>query len=337
MQGKGELRKTALDIVTTLREPLPLTLAFVAHHLEQGVRCLHLYFDDAEDPAIGLLSTIRQVRVTVCDPHYWAGQGGRPGMIVARQTANAQDAQRHARSPWLLHCDSDEFLIQTRYILRVLGAVDDDLSVLRLPVWERCFGPEDPDPGLFGGLCRGPVLAPATVYGNLASELTRGMAAYAGCKSITRVGAGLAIGIHDSAPPDGTPVGQAPVRRRMLHLPQIVHFDGLTPAHAAAKMIDRGHDIPASRRPAIMSPARSAQITALMAGMVEQGSYFRRLRGLTAAAHRGLVAENAVMAMPVNPAAAAARRWPQAAVLFKPEAFDRVMHDQLIGRWRRSA
>ena len=337
MQGKGELRKTALDIVTTLREPLPLTLAFVAHHLEQGVRCLHLYFDDPDDAAIGLLSTLRQVRVTACDAAYWSRHGGRPAMIVARQTANAQDAQRHARSPWLLHCDADEFLIQTRYILRVLGAADDDLSVLRLRVWERCFAPLDPSPGVFGGICRGPVLAPAAVYGSLSSELTRGMAAYAGCKSITRVGAGLAIGIHDSARMNGAAARQRPVRRRMLHLPQIVHFDGLTPAHAAAKLIDRGHDIPVARRPAIMSPARSAQITALAAGTVEPVTYFRRLRGLTPAAYQALLAQGAVMPMPVNPAAAAARRWPQTAVLFQPEVFDRVMGDQIAGRWRISA
>ena len=331
------MRQTALDIVTTLREPLPLTLAFVAHHLEQGVRCLHLYFDDPDDAAIGLLSTLRQVRVTVCDQIYWASRGGRPAMIVARQTANAQHAQGHARSPWLLHCDADEFLIQTRYILRVLGAADDDLSVLRLRVWERCFAPLDPSPGVFGGICRGPVLAPAAVYGSLSSELTRGMAAYAGCKSITRVGAGLAIGIHDSARMNGAAARQRPVRRRMLHLPQIVHFDGLTPAHAAAKLIDRGHDIPVARRPAIMSPARSAQITALAAGTVEPVTYFRRLRGLTPAAYQALLAQGAVMPMPVNPAAAAARRWPQTAVLFQPEVFDRVMGDQIAGRWRISA
>ena len=331
------MRQTALDIVTTLREPLPLTLAFVAHHLEQGVRCLHLYFDDPDDAAIGLLSTVRQVRVTVCDQIYWARRGGRPAMIVARQTANAQDAQGHARSPWLLHCDADEFLIQTRYILRVLGAAQDDLSVLRLPVWERCFAPQDTAPGVFGGICRGPVLAPAAVYGSLSAELTRGMAAYAGCKSITRVGAGLAIGIHDSARIDGAAAGQRPVRRRMLHLPQIVHFDGLTPAHAAAKLIDRGHDIPVARRPAIMSPARSAQITALAARTVEPVTYFRRLRGLTPAAYQALLAQGAVMPMPVNPAAAAARRWPQTAVLFQPDVFDRVMGDQMAGRWKRSA
>ena len=331
------MRRPALDIVTTLREPLPLTLAFVAHHLEQGVRGLHLYFDDPDDPAIGLMSNLRQVRVTTCNGRYWARRGGRPAMIVARQTANAQDAQGHARSPWLLHCDADEFLIRTRYILRILGTLDAGTAVLRLPVWERCFGADDPMPGLFDGVCRGPVLAPAVVYGSRAADLTRGMAAYAGCKSATRVAAGLTIGIHDSARSGPVPAGCPPVRRRMLALPQIVHFDGLTPAHAAAKMIDRGHDIPPSRRHGIMSTARVAQIDALTRSGVDAVAYFRHLRGLTPEAQRALTAQLALMPMPIDPAGAAVRRWPQAAPLFTPDAFDRVMHDQIAGRWRQTA
>ncbi|MFZ3583551.1 glycosyltransferase family 2 protein [Loktanella sp. DJP18] len=331
------MQRAALDLVTTIREPLPLTMAFVAHHLQQGVRCLHLYIDDPDDPAIGLLSGLRQVRMTVCNHRYWQRHGGRPTMIVARQVTNAADARGHAQSPWVLHCDADEFLIQTRYVLRLLATIQDDTAVVRLPVWERCLSWDDPDPGLFGGLCRGPVLTPGAIYGDGAALLTRGMAAYAGCKSITRVSAGLAIGIHDSARRHSDPDARLPVRRRMLRLPQIVHFDGLTPAHAAAKMIDRGHEIPAERRSGIMTAPRSAQIATLSLPDTNASAYFRHLRTVTHAAMAALDAQDAIMEMPIDPASAAIRRWPRAAALFRPDAFDQVMVDQNAGRLRQPA
>ncbi len=341
------MTQAAIDIVTTLKEPLPFSLAFVAHHLEQGVRCIHLYFDDPDDPAIGLLAGMRQVRVTVCDERYWARQGGRPTMqggrptmIVARQVINAQICQDYARSPWLLHCDADEFLIQTRYVMRQLSMLPQGVSVIKLPVWERCFVGDIPLNRVFEGYCRGPVLAPAATYGAaLAARLTRGMAAYAGCKSITRVAAGLSIGIHDSFRdgPGSVADRRDPVGRKMLHLPQIVHVDGLTPHHAVAKMIDRDADIPPDKRAVIMSPARSAQISALSGRSNDPTQYFHGLRQVSSQAFAALEAREAIMPMPVDPAAAAIRRWPQSAPIFYPAAFDRIMRTQLDGGWRRSA
>ncbi len=319
----------SLDIVTTLREILPLTLAYVAHHLEQGVRMMHLYFDDPHDPAIESVAGIDQVRVTRCDAGYWAGRGGRPDMIVARQTANAKDCQIRAVSPWLLHCDADEFLISGRSVLRHLAGMRPGVDVLRLPVWERCFAPDDTDPGLFGGHCRGPVLAPNPVYGAAAGALmNRGMVAYAGCKSVTRVAAGLTIGIHDSvAVPSGRNPRPRRVLRKMLLLPQIVHIDGLTPLHAAFKMRDRAQDVPGARRGAIMHKARIAQIDALSDPATDHVAYFHDLRRVQQTAYRALMDLHLIAPMPVDPAGAALRRWPLAAPLFNPATFDRMLLD----------
>ena len=330
------MAQIGLDIVTTLREPLPLTLAFVAHHLDQGVRALHLYFDDPDDPAIDVVAHLPRLRITRCDDRHWRRWGGRPTMIVARQVANAQDCQAQARSPWLLHCDADEFLIRARYVIGLLAANDARIDVLRLPVWERCFAPHDDPVALFGGHCRGPVMAPATVYGAAAAHLNRGMAAYAGCKSITRVAAGLTIGIHDSAAP--TPQGgSARVRRMTLARAQMVHVDGLTPAHAAQKLIHRGVEIPDVRRKDIMSPSRSAQIAGLTDPTTDIDAHFRALRHLSRDQFAALQDIDAIMPMPVAPGAAAMRHWPQVAPLYRKDAFDRIMQTQLAGGWRRSA
>lgn len=316
-----------MDIVTTLREPLPLTLAYVAHQLAQGVARLHLYFDDPDDPALGLLARVPQVRATGCGARYWAARGGRPGVIVARQVANAQDCQQHTTAPWLLHCDADEFLIDGGRVLRALDRAHGDTQVVRLPVWERCFVAGTPEEGLFDGYCRGPVLAPKTVYGADARSLSRGMAAYAGCKSATRMGSGLGISIHDSfrIGREGEIDRILPLRRKVMTGPQIVHVDGLTAYHAAVKMVARGQEIPVARRAEIMSPARRAQIRELSGPLADADAHFHALRRLSATTAESLIARHALMLMPVNPAAAAIARWPDVAPLFEPKTFDRLL------------
>lgn len=331
-----------MDIVTTLREPLPLTLAFVAHHLDRGVERLHLYFDDPHDPAIDLLTTERQVRITVCDAHYWATNGGRPAMIMARQALNAAVALTHVAAPWVLHCDADEFLINPSFVMRQLAALPSDIDVLRLSVWERCVIEGDAGIGLFGGSCRKPVMDPVAVYGaQTAALLTRGMAAYAGCKSVTRVAAGLTIGIHDSH--RGLRGSRAerlsPVRRKTLHLPQIIHFDGLTPRHAATKLADRGREIPTARRGEILSAARHAQIDTLSDPATDPSRHFMALRSVSPAAAKALCQREALMPMPpsVDPATAAIRRWRQSKPLFEPHIFDRLVETLPVPQGRRSA
>ena len=127
------------------------------------------------------------------------------------------------------------------------------------------------------------------------------------------------------------------MRRMTLNKPQIVHVDGLTPAHAALKMISRGEEIPPSRRPGIMSAARSAQIAALTRGGADPHTLFTTLRGLTREMCDALLRLDAVMPMPIDAAAAAIRRWPQTQILFRADVFDRLLADQFPAGWRRSA
>ncbi|MBU2360377.1 MAG: hypothetical protein KKB02_15860 [Alphaproteobacteria bacterium] len=70
-----------MDIVTTLREPLPRRFPPWRIIWRGG---LYLSFDDPRDPAIALLRAERQVRITVCDKRYCATNGGRvPSVATA--------------------------------------------------------------------------------------------------------------------------------------------------------------------------------------------------------------------------------------------------------------
>ena len=183
---------------------------------------------------------------------------------------------------------------------------------------------------------------PVAVYGaQTAALLTRGMAAYAGCKSVTRIAAGLTIGVHDShrGIRDNRIERLTPVRRKTLHLPQIVHFDGLTPRHAAAKLAERGKDIPPLRRSEVLSAARHAQIDALSDPAADPYRHFMALRSVSASAAQALRERDALMPIPtvVDPVAAATDRWRQAKPLFEPDTFDRLLVTPSVPQSRRSA
>ena len=47
-------------VVATVDEPAPLVAAFVAHHLNEGAREVHLFLDKPDPETVALIGTIEQ-------------------------------------------------------------------------------------------------------------------------------------------------------------------------------------------------------------------------------------------------------------------------------------
>ena len=315
------------DVVATVREPIPLVLAFVAHHLKAGARCLHLYLDVPHDPVAGLLDGHPGVRLTRCDATYWSARGGRPGVHVGRQLANARDAAAQCRSDWLLHCDADEFLQHPRRLRRRLAEATDRHLCVRLRAWERCFVAPVPE-AVFGGWQRGPLRDPALTaeaYGAYADLMPDGLSGYDGGKTLTRPGAGLVIDIHRSfhPTPSGKPDRNRPVETLVLDAPHLLHFDGLTARHTRRKMALRRAGRPLRAMPGRLRRERGAQADLTLAEGADADALFLGLRMVQAPAVARLQALDLLRPIGIDPARVAVKIWPQMAGAYDSAGFDR--------------
>ncbi|KPN64355.1 hypothetical protein AKJ29_17180 [Aliiroseovarius crassostreae] len=225
--------------MSTVREPLPLVLAFACHHLSLGAHQVHLYFDNPQDPAADLLETLDGVEVTRCDPTHWArlNNGTVPPLQTGRQALNANDAKHRSKADLILHIDADEFLWAPD------DAMAQDFSFqtpwLKIPNLERCWGPVHHPAqtyGLFGGMLRGAIkdrdLA-RDIYGASNRFMSGGMGGHSSGKTLTpRKGDGF-IAIHKAKTKRG---GDVLPHETAQHL-RILHFDGITPLHWAYKSL----------------------------------------------------------------------------------------------------
>ena len=223
-------------VVSTVREPAVLVLAFACHHLALGAQRIHLFFDNPEDPAAEVLARVPGVEVTLCDAAHWAQFGApRANYQTRRQTLNANlvVAQEAAagRATWLLHADADEFLWAPDGIAAELPTDQDQLH---LPNIERCWTSADAQ--LFGTTFRARVKGRATsrrIHGDTAQYLSGGLSGHSSGKAMMRCGSEGFLGIHMVREKrGGRDLTHATASRA-----RILHFDGLTPRHWALKTL----------------------------------------------------------------------------------------------------
>ncbi len=221
------------SVVSTVREPLPLVLAFACHHLSLGAQTVHLFFDDPDDPATPILATIPGVEVTLCDAAHWRAfdLDKRPAWQTRRQTLNANLVAQRRQTDWLLHIDADEFLWAPDGIQADLSRAE---TWLHIPNLERVWiAPED---GIFDGAFRAPGLtrlARKQVYGASYAYLQSGVSGHASGKAMARLSERKFIAIHavkEKFRGEVSP-GKTTAQARILH------FDGMTARHWLLKSL----------------------------------------------------------------------------------------------------
>ena len=117
-----------------LKEPLDVTLRFVAWYLEQGAEQIALYFDDPVDPAADLLKDHPKITVNPCTPEFWRRIGICPDRpFVKRQNRALTHAYNQFQEGWFLNVDSDEFMyFQDRTVAEVLESIDPDVWTVKV-------------------------------------------------------------------------------------------------------------------------------------------------------------------------------------------------------------
>lgn len=225
--------KPSWSVVSTVREPLPLVLAFACHHLNLGAQTVHLFFDDPNDPVADLLDTAPGVEITRCDADHWVALGcqERPMWQTRRQTLNANYIAAQQRTDWLLHVDADEFLWTPFDIEDELRQSDTWVHIRNLErVWTA------PEGNIFDGSFRAPGLPEPLIqqiYGPTHHYLQRGLSGHASGKAMARLADRKFIAIH--AVKEKFQGNVAP-RTRATHA-RILHFDGMTARHWVLKTL----------------------------------------------------------------------------------------------------
>ena len=269
------------DVVATVDEPSPLVVAFVAHTLSLGPRCVHLYLDRPNLAAEAALIALDRVKITHCTPDYWAASARRmrPPLHVGRQKENARQVYESTPAEWMVSIDCDEFLSSGADLEDDLADQAPEVTFLRIPVRERVMPAGAVQLGIFDGMFRKPLANykrnGPLIYGLYCDMLRQGMTGHAIGKSAFRTGRGLKMCLHA---PLNAPSGLRAARSYLRH------FDGLTPLHYGLKLLKRLREPVTKGKPRHGAP-RLAQL-ALMAdigadaAMVQE--FVAHLKGVTA-------------------------------------------------------
>ena len=321
-------------VVATVREPAALVAAFAAHHLALGAAELWLFFDDPEDPAADVAEALPRTRVVRCDDAYWRDRRGRarPALQSQRQMANATFAGNRTRADWILHTDADEFLWCEGPLSDELARLDDSHGWLKIRNLERVWLGGEPGATIFEGAFRrallpGDALDAAAIYGDTARFLRMGLAGYPVGKALSRTGRGYRLTVHR---PEAE--GEAPPFRvaRTVHL---LHFDGLTPRHWAAKTLRyAGH--PDAQLDRLLHAERRAQVRHVRdrcASLDEILAVHASLLHLTAEQVETLTAARKLSRPRIDPAAPLAALLPGAEAGLAPAAFDSALGPDYAG------
>ncbi|SPF77273.1 hypothetical protein ALP8811_02298 [Aliiroseovarius pelagivivens] len=221
------------SVVSTVREPLSLVLAFACHHLSMGAKTVHLFFDDPTDPAAEVMKSIPGVDVTLCDSAHWTalGQPDRPAWQTRRQTLNANFIAQQQRTDWLLHVDADEFLWAPYGIERDLARAG---AWLHIPNLERAW--IAPEAGIFDGVFRASGLSTSSIeriYGPARRYLQSGLSGHTSGKAMARLSDRKFIAIHAVKEEFGGEVSPGHTTANAC----ILHFDGMTARHWLLKSL----------------------------------------------------------------------------------------------------
>lgn len=246
--SKGGMRKPAPTwaVVATVDEPPALVQAFVAWYLSLGAAQVFLYCDRPDDPVQPMLAHLARVIVVPCDAAHWLRLGkSRPRRHEVRQVRNAQDADARASTDWILHCDADEFVWPGRPVADVLGGVLPDTDCLVLPVAERVQGPDGPGASIFAGAFRRPFrerdAKGRQLFGRDYDLTYRGLTGHAQGKAVVRRGRSLRMSIHRPRP--ARKGEEIATERAEVDALELLHFEGLTPAHWDFKLARMVHTL----------------------------------------------------------------------------------------------
>jgi len=265
---EGSIEKPSRDswsVVATVREPLPVVLAFVAHHLSIGASEVHIYLDDPEDPAAEILQSCPQCHVTLCNDRHMKAMGftARPENQNQRQKRNANHALKATKAQWMAHLDADEFLTFPRDVGEVLAGIPEEKLWVQVPHLERFWSDGDNPDTLFDGPFRFRSPDRKNLCGELfGGENTLHQMGHAGTvagKAILRTGKGCRLGIHRPRQGVYSDKKIPPVIR--IKNTGILHFHGAT-ARAWASKTARYGALTGGVRKTILATARLRQIDA---------------------------------------------------------------------------
>jgi hypothetical protein len=241
------------SLVSTMHGLPETILPCIAHHLQSDAEFLHIYLDAPNPPVEAALATQPRCLVTICDEAYWSTHPkGRLGGVVRRQMANLRHAKRHGTSDWLVHVDSDEFLVpaypDAKLSLGVeLARMPENHDWARISPMERVLLAEMPQVSIFDGMFRTATTNKAIIadaYGDAARFLSKGLSGHTRGKIAFRRKSQLKPRLHDviflpspgERPPITLPDDQLPPFTALTGT-RLLHFNGWTPLHLQAKLL----------------------------------------------------------------------------------------------------
>jgi Glycosyl transferase family 2 len=199
------MQEDSLTIVTVAKEPLDITLRFVAWHREQGADHVRIYFDDPDDPAIGWLEHLDWVTAIRCTAEFWQSIGVDPELwFTKRQNAALTHGYRAAEKGWVAVMDADELLFSRAQPIRsFLSGLPPEIRSVRLATAEVVHSDVT---GQHFRTAMNKVQCHA-LYGEASALVKRngGLVGHVLGKSITRAALDVAvIRQHFAVQPDGT-------------------------------------------------------------------------------------------------------------------------------------
>lgn len=326
------------SLVSTMHGFPETILPCVAHHLQTDAEKLYIYLDAPNPPVEAALADHPRCVVTVCDGAYWAArQKGRPTGVVRRQLANLRHAKRRADSDWLVHVDSDEFLVPTDpaapfSLSRELDTVPAHHDWARIAPMERVLLPGQNQQTIFDGVFRAQTTDRALIaaaYLDAAEFLQNGLSGHKRGKIAFRRTTKLALGLHDLSARKGTrevddeaPEDLPPFTA--IEGTRLLHFEGWTALHWTTKLLrfveagrTTGHN--RGRRAAVNFMATEQDGQARLA-------LFDRVQRLSEAGLDLLAREGVLRMAPFSVAARATETFPDAQLNFSAAAFDARLH-----------
>lgn len=194
------------SLVSTMHGVPETILPCIAHHLQSDAEFLHIYLDAPNPVVEAALATQPRCRVTVCDDRYWSSRPvPRPPGVVGRQRANLEHAKHHADSEWLVHVDSDEFLVGKSFDTPLslgmeLATVPEQHDWARIFPLERVLPPGMVQKSIFDGIFRKRTTdhqAIADAYQENAVFLKKGLSGHSRGKIAFRRETQLVPRLHD--------------------------------------------------------------------------------------------------------------------------------------------
>jgi hypothetical protein len=322
------------SLVSTMHGLPETILPCVAHHLQTDAEKLYIYLDAPNPQVEAALADHPRCIVTVCDGAYWAARPkGRPTGVVRRQLANLRHAKRRADSDWLVHVDSDEFLVPTDptapfSLSQELALVPAHHDWARIAPMERVLLPGQHQQTILDGVFRAQTTDRALIaaaYRDAAVFLQNGLSGHKRGKIAFRQTTQLALGLHDLSARKGTDAADDDTQEDLppftaLEATRLLHFEGWTALHWTSKLLrfveagrTTGHN--RGRRAAVNFMATEPDGQARMA-------LFDRVQRLSETGLDLLAREGVLRTAPFTAAARAAETFPKVVLNFSAAAFD---------------